>query len=91
MSFHLPFGNLSDPGTLSFINEHEIQLFLQYSHKLFQPLMSSDDLDEFCNPDSQLNTNNDEYTCDYFDHDNENLEKNLDGNKLMLNPGFFKY
>ena len=37
--------------------------------------MSSDDHDEFYNPDSQLNTYNNDFTSEYFDLDNENCEK----------------
>ena len=59
MSFHLPFGNLTDSQLLSFINEHDIPPFSQYSHLIFQPLISSDDHDEFYNSDSQINTYND--------------------------------
>ena len=39
----------------------------------FQPLISSDGQDEIYNPDSQINTYNDNFTCDYFDLDNEDL------------------
>ena len=40
-----------------------------------QPLISTDGHDEIYNPDSQINTYNDNFTCDYFDLDIEDLEK----------------
>ena len=75
MSFHLTFGNLSDSELLLFLNEHYIVPFSQYSHLVFQPLVRSDGQDETYNQDSQNNTYNDNFTCDYFDLDNEVLEK----------------
>ena len=75
MSFHQPFGNLTDSELLSFINEHDIPPFSQYSHLVFQALMSSDSHDEISNPDSQFNKYNDNFTCDFFDLDNEDLRK----------------
>ena len=75
MCFHLPFGNLTDSELLSFINEHDIPPFSQYYYLVFQPLISSDGYDKIYTPDSQLNTYNDNFTCDYFDLDNEGLEK----------------
>ena len=75
MSLHLLFGNLTDFKLLSFINAHDIPSFLQYSHLVFQPLISSDGQDEFYNPNTQIDTYNDIFTCHYFDLDNEELEK----------------
>ena len=75
MSFHLPFGGLTDSELLSFINEYDVPPFSQKSHLVLQPLISSDGRDEIYNPESQINTNNDNFTCDYFDLDNEDLEK----------------
>ena len=75
MSFHLPFGNLTDSELLSFIIEHDIPPFSQYSHLDFQSLINSDGHDEILNPDSHINTNNDNFTCHYFDLDNKDLEK----------------
>ena len=75
MSFHLLFGNLNDSELISFTNKHDILPFSQYSHLVFQPLISSDGHDEIHNPDSQINTCNDNFTCDYFDLDNKDLEK----------------
>ena len=93
MSFHLPFGNLTDSALLSFINEHAVPTLSPYSHLVFQPVISSDGHDEMYKPDSQINTYNDNFTCDYFDLDNEDFEKNkyFDPVEIMLNPGFFKY
>ena len=75
MSFHLPLGNLTDSELLSFINEYDIPPVSQYSHLVFQPLIISDGHDEIYNPESQINTYNDNFTCDCFDLDNEDLEK----------------
>ena len=75
MSFHLPFGNVTDSELFSFINEHDIPPFSQYSHLVFQPLVSSDGHDGIYNPDSQINTTSDNFKCDYFDLDDEDLEK----------------
>ena len=75
MSFHLLFGNLTDSELLSFINELDISAFLQYSHLVFHPFISSNGLHEIYNPDSQIYTYNDNFRCDYFDLDNEDLEK----------------
>ena len=75
MSFHLPFGNQTDTDLLPFISEHDIPPFSRYSHQVFQPFTSSDGHDEICNPDRQINTYNDNLTCDNFDLDNEDLEK----------------
>ena len=46
MSFHLLFGKLTDSGFVSFIKEHDIPPFSQYSNRVFQPLISSDGHDE---------------------------------------------
>ena len=70
MSFHLPFGCLTDFELLSFINEHDIPPFTQYSHWVFQPLIGSDGHEEVYNPDSQVDTYDDKFTSDYFDLDN---------------------
>ena len=77
MSFHLLIGNLTDSELLSFINEHDILMFSQYSHLVFRSLVSSDGHDEIYNPDCQINTINDIFTCEYFDLDNEYLEKKV--------------
>ena len=63
MSFHLPFGNLTDSELRSFTNEKDIPPFLQYSHLLFQPLISSVDHDEIYNPVSQIDTYNVNFAC----------------------------
>ena len=75
MSFRKLLGNLTECELLPFINEHDIPPFLQYSHLVFQPLISSDSHDEICNPDSKVDLYNDNLTCDYFDLDNEDFEK----------------
>ena len=75
MAFHLAFENLTYSEMLSFINEHDTPPFSQYSSPVFQPLISSDGPDEIYNPDSQLNTYNDNFTCDNFDLGNEDLKK----------------
>ena len=68
MSLHLPFESLTDSELLSFINEHDIVPFSQYSHMVFQPLISSDGHDEIYNPDSQINTYDDNFKCDCQDY-----------------------
>ena len=73
MPFRLPFGNLADSELFSFINEYGILPFSQYSHLVFQAPLSSDGHDEVYNPDSQINTYSDNFTCSYFDLDNEDL------------------
>ena len=64
MSFHQQFAYLTDSELLSYIIEHDILPFSQYSHLVLQPLISSDGYDEIYNPESQINTLNDILTCD---------------------------
>ena len=75
MSVHLPFGNVTDSELLSFIYEHDIPPFSQYSHFVIQRLISSHGHDVIYNPDSQFDIYNDNFTCHLFDLDNEDLEK----------------
>ena len=75
MSFHLPFRNITDSKMLSLINEHDIPPFLQYSHLVFQPLISSVGYDEIYSPDSQITMYHDNFTCHHFDLDKEDLGK----------------
>ena len=77
MSFHLPFGNLTDCELLSFIKDRDIPPFSQYSHLVFQPLISPDGHDEIYNPDCQIDTYNNIFGCLYFDIDNKDFEKNI--------------
>ena len=42
---------------------------------VFQPPISSKGHYEIYNPDSQINTYNDNFTSDYIDLDNEDLER----------------
>ena len=93
MSFDLPFGNLTDYELLSFINEHDILSFSQCYHLVFQPLVISENHNEIYNPDGQINTYNNKFTCNYFDLDNKDLDKNkyIDRVKITPNPRLFKY
>ena len=77
MSFHLPFGNPTDSELLSFISEHDITRFSQYSHLVFLPLISLDDHDEVYNPDGQIDMYNANFMCHYFHHNNVNLQKKV--------------
>ena len=72
MSFHLPFGNLTDSELPPFIKNHDTPPFSQCTYLVIQPPTSSDGHDEFYNPDSQLNDN---FKCGNFDLDNEDFEK----------------
>ena len=75
MYFLLPFENLTDSELFAFTKEHDVPPFLQYSHLVFQPLVSSNGQDGFFNPDSQNDTYNGNFTCHYFDLHNEDPTK----------------